>query len=158
MILVDRVLGRGRYTIGRLQEEACHELQQHIDCNCNDISNNRMSRLLLRLPALRLLSADLLEQLFFMGLIGNVQIDCILPFIIRMEPSEYTMHMGTPVTVAAVSSVRSNLSPLTNVSVTNSLSSAELLRNGSQLSGGINSPSDEEEEMEDSLVHEEDTE
>lgn len=49
----------------------------------------RLSRLLLRLPALRLMSAAITEELFFAGLIGNVQIDSIIPYILRMETADY---------------------------------------------------------------------
>lgn len=50
---------------------------------------SRLSRLLLRLPALRLMSAAITEELFFAGLIGNVQIDSIIPYILRMETADY---------------------------------------------------------------------
>jgi len=36
-----------------------------------------------------------MEELFFAGLIGNVQIDSIIPYILRMETAEYSSHMGT---------------------------------------------------------------
>ena len=49
----------------------------------------RLSRLLLRLPALRLISACVTEELFFTGLIGNVQIDSIIPYILKMESTDY---------------------------------------------------------------------
>lgn len=51
--------------------------------------SSRLSRLLLRLPALRLMSAAITEELFFAGLIGNVQIDSIIPYILRMETADY---------------------------------------------------------------------
>ncbi|XP_019344869.2 nuclear receptor subfamily 2 group C member 1 isoform X3 [Alligator mississippiensis] len=59
---------------------------------CNLLLPNmffRLSRLLLRLPALRLMSAAITEELFFAGLIGNVQIDSIIPYILRMETADY---------------------------------------------------------------------
>lgn len=49
----------------------------------------RLSKLLLRLPALRLISAAVTEELFFSGLIGNVQIDSIIPYILKMESTDY---------------------------------------------------------------------
>lgn len=49
----------------------------------------RLSKLLLRLPALRLISAAVTEELFFAGLIGNVQIDSIIPYILKMESTDY---------------------------------------------------------------------
>ena len=35
-----------------------------------------------------------MEELFFAGLIGNVQIDNIIPYILRMETAEYNSQMG----------------------------------------------------------------
>ena len=51
----------------------------------------RLSSLLLFLPSLRSLSAPATEELFFAGLIGNVQIDSIIPYILRMDTSEFSM-------------------------------------------------------------------
>ncbi len=48
-----------------------------------------LSKLLVRLPALRLMSAAVTEELFFTGLIGNVQIDSIIPYILKMESTDY---------------------------------------------------------------------
>lgn len=44
-------------------------------------------RLLLRLPPLRALEPNILEELFFAGLIGQVQIDSVIPYILRMGNS-----------------------------------------------------------------------
>jgi Asp-tRNA(Asn)/Glu-tRNA(Gln) amidotransferase C subunit len=49
----------------------------------------RFSDLLLRLSPLRSLQPDVLEELFFAGLIGNVQINSVVPYILKMEASEY---------------------------------------------------------------------
>lgn len=49
----------------------------------------RLARILVRLPALRLMSANITEELFFTGLIGNVSIDSIIPYILKMETAEY---------------------------------------------------------------------
>jgi hypothetical protein len=35
-----------------------------------------------------------MEELFFAGLIGNVQIDSIIPYILRMETAEYNAQGG----------------------------------------------------------------
>ena len=51
-------------------------------------------QIMLRLPALRLLSPSVMEELFFAGLIGNVQIDNIIPYILRMETAEYNSQVG----------------------------------------------------------------
>jgi hypothetical protein len=35
-----------------------------------------------------------MEELFFAGLIGSVQIDSIIPYILRMETAEYNSQMA----------------------------------------------------------------
>ncbi|XP_072257368.1 nuclear receptor subfamily 2 group C member 1 isoform X2 [Pyxicephalus adspersus] len=74
--------------IERLQEKAYTEFQDYVTRMYPD-DTYRLSRLLLRLPALRLMSAAVMEELFFAGLIGNVQIDSIIPYILRMETTDY---------------------------------------------------------------------
>ncbi|KAM3925109.1 nuclear receptor subfamily 2 group C member 1 isoform 2-T2 [Leptodactylus fuscus] len=75
--------------IEKLQEKAYMEFQDYVTKTYPD-DTYRLSRLLLRLPALRLMSAAIMEELFFAGLIGNVQIDSIIPYILRMENTDYT--------------------------------------------------------------------
>ncbi|XP_077121258.1 nuclear receptor subfamily 2 group C member 1 isoform X1 [Ranitomeya variabilis] len=74
--------------IVKLQEKAYMEFQDYVTKTYPD-DTYRLSRLLLRLPALRLMSAAVMEELFFAGLIGNVQIDSIIPYILRMENTDY---------------------------------------------------------------------
>ncbi|XP_042324232.1 nuclear receptor subfamily 2 group C member 1 isoform X5 [Sceloporus undulatus] len=74
--------------IEKFQEKAYMEFQDYITKVYPD-DTYRLSRLLLRLPALRLMSAAITEELFFAGLIGNVQIDSIIPYILRMETADY---------------------------------------------------------------------
>ncbi|XP_075712960.1 nuclear receptor subfamily 2 group C member 1 isoform X4 [Rhinoderma darwinii] len=74
--------------IEKLQEKAYMEFQDYVTKTYPD-DTYRLSRLLLRLPALRLMSAAIMEELFFAGLIGNVQIDSIIPYILRMETTDY---------------------------------------------------------------------
>ncbi|KAM9312839.1 nuclear receptor subfamily 2 group C member 1 [Gastrophryne carolinensis] len=74
--------------IEKLQEKAYMEFQDYVTRTYPD-DTYRLSRLLLRLPALRLMSAAVMEELFFAGLIGNVQIDSIIPYILRMESTDY---------------------------------------------------------------------
>lgn len=50
---------------------------------------NRFSKLLLRLSPLRSLQCDVIEEIFFTGLIGNIQLDTVLPHILQMETNEY---------------------------------------------------------------------
>ncbi|XP_038666857.1 nuclear receptor subfamily 2 group C member 1-A-like isoform X1 [Scyliorhinus canicula] len=74
--------------IDKFQEKAYMELQDY-EAKAYPDDSYRLSRLLLRLPALRLMSSAITEELFFAGLIGNVQIDSIIPYILRMETAEY---------------------------------------------------------------------
>uniref|UniRef100_A0A8B9TNG7 Nuclear receptor subfamily 2 group C member 1 n=1 Tax=Anas platyrhynchos TaxID=8839 RepID=A0A8B9TNG7_ANAPL len=74
--------------IEKFQEKAYMEFQDYVTKAYPD-DTYRLSRLLLRLPALRLMSAAITEELFFAGLIGNVQIDSIIPYILRMETADY---------------------------------------------------------------------
>ena len=47
-----------------------------------------------------LLQPDLLEELFFSGLIGNVQIDSVIPYILNMQLAEYSAgQSGVQVTI-----------------------------------------------------------
>uniref|UniRef100_A0AAQ4QD90 Nuclear receptor subfamily 2 group C member 1 n=1 Tax=Gasterosteus aculeatus aculeatus TaxID=481459 RepID=A0AAQ4QD90_GASAC len=72
--------------IERFQEKAYMELQDYVTSSYPEDSYRS---LLLRLPALRLISAAVTEELFFAGLIGNVQIDSIIPYILKMESTDY---------------------------------------------------------------------
>ncbi|XP_034032201.1 nuclear receptor subfamily 2 group C member 1 [Thalassophryne amazonica] len=78
--------------IERFQEKAYMELQDYVNRTYPEDSY-RLSKLLLRLPALRLISAAVTEELFFAGLIGNVQIDSIIPYILKMESTDYNSQM-----------------------------------------------------------------
>ncbi|CAN0065720.1 unnamed protein product [Lampetra planeri] len=74
--------------IKQLQERATLELRGYMESAHPDDST-RLLRLLLRLPALRLMSSAVTEELFFVGLIGTVQIDSIVPYILRMDSDDY---------------------------------------------------------------------
>ncbi|KAL4624941.1 nuclear receptor subfamily 2 group C member 1 [Arapaima gigas] len=74
--------------IQRFQEKAHIELQDYVT-RAYPEDTYRLSKLLLRLPALRLMNSTVTEELFFAGLIGNVQIDSIIPYILKMESTDY---------------------------------------------------------------------
>uniref|UniRef100_A0A671SRE5 Nuclear receptor subfamily 2 group C member 1-like n=1 Tax=Sinocyclocheilus anshuiensis TaxID=1608454 RepID=A0A671SRE5_9TELE len=78
----------GTLQIERFQEKAYMELQDYVS-KVYPEDTYRLSKLLVRLPALRLMSAAVTEELFFAGLIGNVQIDSIIPYILKMESTDY---------------------------------------------------------------------
>lgn len=74
--------------IEKYQEKALMELQDYVQKTYPD-DTYRLTRILTRLPALRLMNSSITEELFFTGLIGNVSIDSIIPYILKMETAEY---------------------------------------------------------------------
>nr|AFA36444.2 nuclear receptor subfamily 2 group C member 1 [Clarias batrachus] len=83
--------------IERFQEKAYMELQDYVS-RVYPEDTYRLSKLLLRLPALRLMSAAVTEELFFAGLIGNVQIDSIIPYILKMDSTDYNSQSAATTT------------------------------------------------------------
>lgn len=81
--------------IEKFQEKAQMELQDYVQKAYPD-DTYRLARLLLRLPALRLMSSSITEELFFTGLIGNVPIDSIIPYILKMETADYNGQVTGP--------------------------------------------------------------
>ncbi len=47
--------------------------------------DNRMGKLLLKLAGAKAFKADSLEEIFFSGMIDNVRIDNVIPFILKMD-------------------------------------------------------------------------
>ncbi|XP_052459492.1 nuclear receptor subfamily 2 group C member 2 isoform X2 [Carassius gibelio] len=81
--------------IEKFQEKAQMELQDYVQKTYPD-ETYRLARILLRLPALRLISSSITEELFFTGLIGNVPIDSIIPYILKMETADYNSQITGP--------------------------------------------------------------
>ena len=73
----------------RFQEKAVKELRAYVNQTWNEEAEERFPRLLLRLPPLRSLQPGLMEELFFAALIGTVHIDSVIPYILRMDSTEY---------------------------------------------------------------------
>jgi len=80
--------------VEKFQERVQQEFQQYL-LESHPDNSDRVAKLLLRLPPLQTLQASVMEELFFAGLIGNVQIDSIIPYILRMETAEYNSQMAT---------------------------------------------------------------
>ena len=76
----------------KLQEKAGREFVKYLNQH-NELNSSRISDLMLRLPPLKTFSPNTMEELFFSGLIGSVQIDSIIPYILRMETAEYNLQM-----------------------------------------------------------------
>ncbi|KDR17183.1 Nuclear receptor subfamily 2 group C member 2, partial [Zootermopsis nevadensis] len=77
-----------RRQVEKFQEKAFQELRSYVNQTFPD-DRDRFPRLLLRLPPLRALQPQVMEELFFAGLIGNVQIDSVIPYILRMGAGDY---------------------------------------------------------------------
>ncbi|XP_050439439.1 orphan steroid hormone receptor 2-like isoform X2 [Adelges cooleyi] len=74
-----------RQQLYKLQEKALKELKQHINKENSD--EHRIAILLLRLPALRSLQPNIIEEIFFSSLLGSFQIDTVIPHILKMKGS-----------------------------------------------------------------------
>lgn len=72
-----------RKSIEKLQEKSFQGLRTYLGNSAPD-DHDRFPRLLLCLPPLRAIESGILEELFFAGLIGQVQIDSVIPYILRM--------------------------------------------------------------------------
>lgn len=74
-----------RQQLCKLQEKAVKEFKQHLIKKCNN--DNRIAILLLRLPTLRSLQPNIIEEIFFSSLLGSFQIDAIIPQILKLKGS-----------------------------------------------------------------------
>jgi len=74
-----------RQQLYKLQEKAVKELKQHLIKECNN--EHRIAILLLRLPALRSLQPNIIEEIFFSSLLGSFQIDAVIPQILKLKCS-----------------------------------------------------------------------
>ena len=54
----------------------------------------RMGKLLLKLAAAKTFKADSLEEIFFSGMIDNVRIDSVIPFILKMDLPALNKELG----------------------------------------------------------------
>lgn len=71
-----------------LHTQSYQELYDHIVSASEDDTGgalDRYSQLLLVLPSLRAFNRQVLVELFFSGLIGNVHIENVIPFILKMD-------------------------------------------------------------------------
>ena len=77
--------------IEKFQEKCVRELRHYINETSvsGDEAGDRFSKLVLRLLPLRSLLPNITEELFFSGLIGSVQIESIIPYILKMDANEF---------------------------------------------------------------------
>uniref|UniRef100_A0A5S6QUH4 Nuclear receptor domain-containing protein n=1 Tax=Trichuris muris TaxID=70415 RepID=A0A5S6QUH4_TRIMR len=64
--------------LANFQRQTCREL-------CGQVDDDRYTSLLLLLPTLRSFNKQIVVELFFSGLIGNLQIENVIPFILKMD-------------------------------------------------------------------------
>ncbi|XP_068082275.1 orphan steroid hormone receptor 2 isoform X2 [Anabrus simplex] len=83
-----------RRQVEKFQKKAFQELRGYVNQTFPE-DRDRFPQLLLRLPPLRSLQPKVIEELFFAGLIGNVQIDSVIPYILRMEGGDYSSQLGS---------------------------------------------------------------
>ncbi|VVC37559.1 Zinc finger, nuclear hormone receptor-type,Nuclear hormone receptor, ligand-binding [Cinara cedri] len=75
-----------RQQLYKLQDKAIKELKHHLIKECTD--EHRIVILLLRLPTLRSLQPNIIEEIFFSSLLGSFQIDTIIPQILKLKGTD----------------------------------------------------------------------
>ena len=76
----------------RVNDKALSELRDQAK-NKERGMETRYSKLLLRLSPLRSLQEDVFEEIFFGGLIGNVQIETVIPILLKMGDNELQQYL-----------------------------------------------------------------
>lgn len=94
----------GQRLVEKLQETVASELRNHLSFLQPETYMERYTQLLLRLVPLRSLTPSLTEELFFSGLIGQVQIDSIIPYILNMDSKEFTNQFTSTTSVGGSAS------------------------------------------------------
>ena len=74
-------------------ERALSQLGRHARHKTGPGTEHRLSKLLLRLPPLRAVQPDVLEEIFFGGLVSNVQIETVLPCLLTMKAEELEQYL-----------------------------------------------------------------
>jgi len=104
-MFTDKVQTAGSRLMERYQQRCVQELHEYDTQNFPD-SITRPSLLCISLASVRLLSPTIIEELFFAGLIGSVEIGSIIPYIMRLDAVEYAALLrggGIAVTTASAS-------------------------------------------------------
>ncbi|XP_039262580.2 nuclear receptor subfamily 2 group C member 2-like [Styela clava] len=90
----DHVRAKSKAQVRKFRSKALQEFREYEEKIYPD-DPERLINLLLKLPVIRGMNGSVTEELFFAGLIGNVQIDSIIPYILRMETAEYSSGLVT---------------------------------------------------------------
>ncbi|BES91355.1 receptor [Nesidiocoris tenuis] len=80
-----------RRRLSHLQQKAAQELREQVGENNAD----KFAKLLLRLPPLRALNRYIMEQMFFPGLGDQCGIHNIIPFILKMDSTDFMSDEGS---------------------------------------------------------------
>jgi len=119
-MLADKLQTSGSRLMEHYQQRCIQELHDYDAQNFPDTST-RPSLLCVSLASVRLLSPTIIEELFFAGLIGSVEIGSIIPYIMRLDAVEYAALLrggGIAVTTAsAATSVSPSFSSYLQLSV-----------------------------------------
>ena len=83
--------------VKRFQDKAEKELRSYLTQRWGHNADDRFHRLLFHLPLLRSLQPDVIEELFFAALIGTVHIESVIPFILRMNETEYNRQFDSTI-------------------------------------------------------------
>lgn len=75
-----------RRQVEKMQEKSFQALRNHVNRSSPD-DNDRFPKLLLRITPLQSLEPQIIEELFFASLMGQVQIDSVIPYILKMGGS-----------------------------------------------------------------------
>jgi len=104
-MFADKLQTAGSRLMERYQQRCLQELHEYDAQNFPE-SSTRPSLLCVCLASVRLLSPAIIEELFFAGLIGSVEIGSIIPYIMRLDAVEYAALLrggGIAVTTASAS-------------------------------------------------------
>lgn len=74
-----------RKLVEKVQEYAYTELKNHIQNNTHSYDDSRYSKILLKLPVLRTMDPQIIEELFFPNLMGKMRIDIVIPYILKLS-------------------------------------------------------------------------
>jgi hypothetical protein len=106
---------------GRLMESYRDKCGRELYDYASHTDVNRPVDLCLRLPALRLLSPNIVEELFFAGLIGSVELDSIIPYIMRLDAVEFsTLLRGGGIAVSTATTTQQPATATTTLSSSSS--------------------------------------
>ena len=107
VVLADKLQAAGGSRLMERYQQRCVEELHDYDTQNFAETATRPALLCVSLASVHLLSPTIIEELFFAGLIGSVEIGSIIPYIMRLDAVEYAALLrggGIAVTTASASS------------------------------------------------------